>query len=513
MAQDSETAASTAADSSLVGLGEVEKRVLSYAAAIGKEFEFSVLASAMEMDEETLAESLERLVHSGILKELNWGDSYTFVRMGTLAQAYRDISSSRLRVIHKKIAEAYEKRYPDPPPNIIPEMGRHFFLGKIHDKSLLYNRYAAKLAIDAFSPTVAIRHMERAQEDLASLPGDHRVEEADVLKEIGQQYVALGEDERADSIYQECLKKLPEEEVTLRALLLLARANVAREIDKLWLTSQLCEEAIRLLEKAGHKKGLALAHRTLSRTANRAGQYEVGRKEIEAAIALLTPGEDDGEIAICYIDLGNIVSEISSERDPGKALEIYKKAIQVLESLHDYNELARALNNYALALMPDRPQEALEGIMKARAVSKMAEDRRGLGWWLFNSVEIRLALGQVEEAIRDNEEAGKILTLLNDAFGIQQVALNQGIIAQHRKSFEESERAYMESAKRAEKLGYSVVLVEVLVHSAMMYAEWGKKEEAAREISRIQKLGEDKVYTSLKSTYDRLKEQVGLPAP
>jgi tetratricopeptide (TPR) repeat protein len=487
----------------------METRVLSYAASIGKEFDFSVLARAMEMGEEPLAEILEGLVNHGILKELKAGDSYAFARAETLTQAYHEISSSRLRLIHAKIAEAYEKLHPDPTPDIIPEMARQFYLGRVHDKSLLYNRYAAAQAMNAFSPDVAIRYLERAREDLAALPDDHRLEEADVLKEIGEQYDALGDDARAEEFYGESLKKLPEEDATMRALVLLSRAETARETDKLTLARQYCEEAIPLLEKVGHKKGLAMAHRSLGRAAFRDGQLEVGRRELEMTIQLLDPTENAKELARCYIDLGNIHSEIQEPDANTKSIGFYRKAIQALETLHDYPELARAHNNLALALMPARPTEAMEENKKARMYSEMTKDRRSMGWWCFNGVEIRLALGQIEEAIRDNEEADKILSLVNDPFGLQQVTLNKGIIAQYRKSYAESEKAYLESLKRAEKLGYVSVEVETRVHLASMYLEWGKQAEAAKEISRVQGLGEERVYLALKELYKELKEKVG----
>jgi hypothetical protein len=509
MAPVNETIDSATIARTLAGLGDAEKRVLSYAAAMGKEFDFAVLSVAIEMDEEPLAESLERLVHVGILKELKEGDSYAFAREETLAQAYRDISSSRLRVMHRKIAEAYEKLHPEPAPDIIPEIGRQFHLGKVYDKSVVYNRYAAKLARGAFSPDTAIRYLEQVREDLSALPGDHRLEEADLLKELGDRYDELGEGAKADEFYGESLKKLPEEEVTLRALTLLSRADAVRVMDKLDLTRQYCEEAIRLLEKAGHKKGLALAHRALSRAAYRSGNLETGRKEIETALQLLTPGEDPRLMAGCYIDKGNIHSGITSPEEQAKSIESYRMAINILEPLKDYRELARAHMNLAITMMPDRAGEAVEEIERARVCSEKAMDKRGLGWRLFNGVEMFMAVGRVEEAERDNEEAGRILSKLNDPVGVQQVALNRGILAQHRKSYEESERAYIGSLKMAEKLDYRQVITEVLVHLALLYAEWGKNEDVVKAIARVQQLGEDNVYAALKAAYENLKRRVG----
>jgi tetratricopeptide (TPR) repeat protein len=509
MVQSTEKAPPPGVANPLAGIKDTEKRVLSYAAAMGLEFDFSVLSAATDMEEEPLAESLERLVHRGILKELNWGDSYAFVQVVTLARAYRDVSSSRLRIIHKKIAEAYEKLHPEPTPDEISRMARHFHLGGISEKAIVYNRYAATLAENAFSPDVAIQYLERAREDIVSLEGDHRSEEADVLKEIGEQYSMMGDSVKADEFYSECLKKLPEEEVTLRALLLLSRANAAREMDKLETMRRDCEEAIRLLEKVGHRRGLALAHRTLARAAYKFGQVEVARKEIETTLGYLDVEKDAKEVARCYIEFGNILSIMPDPEEMNKAIEYYQKAIQRLEPLHDYPELGRAHNNLAVALGTAHPREALKELTESRICAEKSKDRHSVGWALFNSVELHLALGEEEQAARNNEEAMRILSKYDDPVAMQHITLNEGILAHHRKAYEESERAYLGSLKLAESLGYPPDVVEVLRYMAEMYADWGKNEEAVKAVSRIMEIGEEQVFSIYRPSYEALKKRLG----
>jgi tetratricopeptide (TPR) repeat protein len=492
------------------GLGETDRRVLSFGAAIGKEFDWSVLITATEMDEEPLAELLERLVHRGILKELNGGDTYAFVRIESFTQAYRDISTSRLRVIHKKVALAYEKLHPNPTPEVIPEIGRHFYLGGVHEKSLLYNRYAARTAMAAFSPDVALFYLERARENLAALPGDHRLETADVLKEMGEQYSAMGDASRADQFYGESLAKLPEEEVTMRGLVLLSRAIAAREMDKLGLLRKYCEDALQLLEKAGHRKGMALAHRTLSAAAYKEGKFEAGWMEIEATLALLDPEKDARDVASCYIGFGNLLSSRPTPEEQARAIEYYRMAIKTLEPLHDYPRLGSAHNNIAVAIGVSNPREALNELKEARTCAERSRNRRFLGWVLFNSVEMHLELGEEMQAAQNNAEARRILSRYDDPSGLQHVAFNDGILAHRRKAFEDSEKAFRESLKRAEDIGYPSLIAEVLIYMAMMYADWGKKDEANRVVSRIREIGEEKVHPSNRLYYENVKKRLSV---
>src|ERR1700688_680467 len=166
-------------------LGPDQLRTLAYASAIGREFDFSLLVSAMGAEEEPLAEEVEKLTHLGILRERSGGDRFGFVAEEARARIYQSLTASRLRVLHRKIAEAMERQFPEPPAEILPELGRHFFLGRVPEKSHEYNRRAAALARSDDAPEVAAHHLERARIDLRALPGNHVHREAELDRELG----------------------------------------------------------------------------------------------------------------------------------------------------------------------------------------------------------------------------------------------------------------------------------------------------------------------------------------
>ncbi len=494
----------------LASLGEREQRVLSYAAAMGKEFRFDVLALVTEMEEEALAEVLEGLVHRGVVRELAGGDVYVFVREEMLGQAYRSISSSRLRVIHKKIAEGYEKVYSaNPPQEVIAEMGRHFHLGKVADRSLLYNRYAATLARGSFSPETAKAYLERVVEDLRGLPGDHRTEQADVLREVGEIHLSMGEAVEADGLFNQCLSLLPPDEPVLRALVLLSRAETARMTDKLSLTHRWCDEAIALLDKAGHRRGLAMAHRLLSRAAFKEGSYENGKKEIEAALALLDPTEDTKEVARAYIDLGNAYTNRMDDEALGLAVAAYRKAIASLAALQDYRELCRAHTNLAVAIGNSDPATAVAELREAQAAGRKAGDRRSVGWAQFNSVEFLLEMGEVREAEEANAQAAAVLEKIDDPMGVQQVTLNRAILAQHRGALAEAEKIFRQALHLAEDLGYESLVAEMHLRLSVLYLAMGREKDAQGEFALTESLGGEPVLSYARPLYRSTKERLG----
>ena len=67
-------------------------------------------------------------------------------------------------------------------------------------------------------------------------------------------------------------------------------------------------------------------------------------------------------------------------------------------------------------------------------------------------VEMRLQLGQVEEAERDNQQARRLLERANDPLGLQQVVANSGLISEKRAQWEDAELAYRSAIEQADKL-------------------------------------------------------------
>src|SRR5208282_57344 len=114
----------------LESLSPEQHRILAYASAIGSEFDFPLLLGAMGIDEEGLAEEVERLVHRGVLTERAGGERFAFTEEEFRARIYRSLTESRLRVLHRKIAEVLERTHPEPTLSVLAELGRHYFLGR-----------------------------------------------------------------------------------------------------------------------------------------------------------------------------------------------------------------------------------------------------------------------------------------------------------------------------------------------------------------------------------------------
>lgn len=450
MGDSGDASAASAERPLLPPLSNEEMRILAYASAIGREFDFPLLVAAMEAHDESLAEQLERMTHVGVLRERPGGDRFAFVQDEIRARVYQGLTASRLRVIHRKIGEAMERLYPQPPPEIFPELGRHFFLGKVPEKSYGYNRRAAEIAQQNDAPEEAAHHLERAWIDLRALPGDRPAEEAELAEELGALYYSLGDVRAADRMFVAGLAKA--KDPARQARLYLGRAEVARDDLDGEAGRIAARQAEGLFQEQGDTIGLAAVHRVLGRMAFHRGNYRDALDESLEALHLLQQRADRRTLGRLCIDIGNSFSMLGAEVREDAA-EWYRRAIAHLTEVEDWSEVARAYLNLATLTGQTRPIDGLESLEKGREFAERAHEPRWAGWGLAMGVEMRLHLGQVEEAERDNQAARRLLERASDTLGLQQVQTNAGLIAERRGQWEDAEAAFRASIALAEQAG------------------------------------------------------------
>jgi tetratricopeptide (TPR) repeat protein len=494
----------------LESLSPEQHRILAYASAIGSEFNFSLLVGAMGIEEEVLAEELERLVHLGALVERAGGERFAFAEEEFRARIYRSLTESRLRVLHRKIAEVLEKMYPDPPLPVLQELGRHYFLGKVPTKSYEYNRRAAEAARTAEEPEVAAHHLERVLLDLASLPGNRRGEQAEVAEALGDLYFALGNFPSADVRFTEALERLGTETPRVRARLLLARAEVARENLDLDTAVQRATEAQRLFEDGGDRLGSAQTHRLLGRVAFQRGSYRESLEECLHALDLIGDEEVEPFLGRLAIDIGNAFALLGPEvRDV--AIEWYGHAIERLEHEGDWIDLSRANHNLGVLTGEVRPQDGLEFLEKAQLAAERGHDTRAMGRALISSVELLLALGQLEEAERNNEQVARLLEHLSDELGREQVEVNRGQIAERRGQWEDGEHAYEKAIDICRRLQLPGDEAEATFYLARLRYKTRDLEGARRAYATALELNLTELRPQHAPAFLELGRQIGVP--
>lgn len=443
----------------LEGLAPLDRRVLVYASALGPEIEFPLLVAAMEVDEELLAEAFERLVAHGILRERPGGDRFLFQDEGVRSQLYRGLTQSRLRVVHRKLGEVMERRSRNPSPEVVRELARHFFLGRLPQKSYAYNLDAADRAEAEGKPEVAALHLERVRIDRASVPGLSPDSDSRLAERLGRLYYALGDLRAAARLYAEGLDRADPGDLRRQADLWIARAAIARDLRETDAAMAGTRKAQELYQIVGDTAGLARVHRTLARLAIDRGRDREAIEEGMSALELLQRQPDPATLGSLSIDLGNAFRRL----DPGlltEAVEWYDRAIAQLAEAGEETRLAEAHLARGEALREIRPEEALEDFASSRAAAERAHDPIAEAAALLEGIPARLRLGQVDEAERDNQMAERLLGPRDAPRALERIRLNTGLLKERRGQWEEAESAYQSAVDRALRLQDAPALAE-----------------------------------------------------
>ncbi len=490
-------------------LSPEQHRILAYASAIGSEFDFSVLLGAMGLDEEVLAEELERLVHLRVLSERAGGERFAFAEEEFRARIYRSLTESRLRVLHRKIGEVLERMNPNPTLPVLIELGRHYFLGKVPAKSYEYNRKAAEAAHAAGESQVAADHLERVLLDLATLPGDRLNQQAEVAETLGDLYYSLNNFRNADLRFTEALERLGTGSPRVRARLLLSRAEVARESLDLDTAVTRATEALRLFESFDDRIGCGQAHRLLGRVAWLRGAYWDSLEECMRALDLAGTSDDSRFLGSLCIDIGNAFALLGPEVR-NVAIEWYERAVERLDHPGSRGELARAYYNLGTTVGEVSPQDALEYLEKGRLAAERAHDSRSVVRALLSGVEFLLALGQVEDAERDNEQAGRLLEHISDELATAWVQLDRGLIAERRGLWEEAEAAYKSTVEMCRRFQLPADEAEGAFRLANLRYKTRNVEGARRAYAVASDLNLAELRPQLATPFLELGRQLGL---
>ena len=197
--------------------------LLGFAAAIGREFSYRLLASASQMNEDVLVQSLDELWTRRII-QTQGAETYNFTHGKLLDAAYENLSAARRPLVHRRIAQSLlaeaEKGF-DLKSAIV---ARHLERAGQYQEAMDHYLEAAQEARRVFANRDAISHLEKALGLLSEKVGvkedtQKRVESKS-LELLGDIYEMAGDNKRARGIYADSLTQVAPEARLSRARLL-----------------------------------------------------------------------------------------------------------------------------------------------------------------------------------------------------------------------------------------------------------------------------------------------------
>jgi len=492
----------------LAALDEAEQRVISVSAVLGSEFPFTLLLRASGEDEEHLTEELDRLVGRGLLFERP-GELLAFPDDRVRTEVYDRLTESRRRLLHRRAAEALEASGTTDLTTIYA-LARHFYLGRVDEKSIQYNREAADVAMRSFSPEVAREHLERALESHRRLRPDDWDGETELVIELALQIDHQGELKQAETLLREhrarrgLRRRLSPHVLALLDLYLariLTDQGEWREAEK---TSRTVLDSVDL---AGQPRTTMNGRRLLGETLYYMGRYEEALREVDELLRLAQETKDERGAASAMIWRANVLVMLG--RSEGAFAEAREGAL-TLERLGDAREAAHAHLFLGVLIagsggVATRLPDAIREFEQAIRLAEKAHDVRRLGWSLFNIADILRMSGRLDEAIVHNRRSREILERIGDRFGLVQSLIIQGKIGLDRGEYDQAEVDLLDAYRLVRELKAPADEVDVLLRLAQLSYARGDRASARRRVAELERQHLVTLRPDIASDFDRLK--------
>jgi len=489
-------------------LGEVADRTLAVAAVIGPEVRFEVLLKASAEEEERLAEAVDDLVGRGLLLERP-GELLTFADDRYRLEVYDRLTASRKRLLHRRVAEAIDEMGVGDLATIYA-LAHHYYLGKVDEKALQYNRAAAEIAERSSSPEAARDHLERALESFRRLHPDDWTGETELVLALAQQVGHAGELKQAEEILRGHLarkglaKRLPPHIVALLELYL-ARIQTDRGDWK--VAEKTTERLLKTVDLSEDPLARVSLHRLRGEALYYMGRYPEALAEHTEELRLAREAGNDRAAELGRARRANVLAMMGRAKE---ALEEGRAAAATLEKLGDLREAAHARMFVGVVLAgergpPRRLDEAIAELREAGRIAERAHDLRRLGWALFNEADLLHENGAFDDAVERNTRSREILERIGDRFGLVQSMIVAGKIALDRGDYDRAEADLLEAYRLVRELKAPADEVDVVLRLAQLSYARGDRASARRRVRELERQNLPALRPDVAEEFERLK--------
>lgn len=492
-------------------LDEFEERVAAAGAVLGPEFSFALLLRASGEDEETLAETVDRLVGAGVFLERP-GENLAFADERVRARVYDGLSESRRRLLHRHVGEALEAAGSADLPTIYA-LARHYHLGKVDEKSIPFNRTAAEIALRADAPEVAVEHLGRALESHRRLHPDDWEAETDLVLELAQQIDRVGRLEQAETILRQHLARRDLSSRVSPAIYALTELYLAKiltdrgEWHEAERTLRKMAEPASLKQLEGHPTVLIAIHRLTGEALYYAGRYPEALAEHTEELRLADAMGNVRARALGEVRRANVLAMMGKSES---AITDVRNAARTLEDLGDTSEAAYAhlfvgVVIAGLPAVPPRYAESIAEFAEAKRLGEKAKDPRRVGWALFNTADILREMGQLSEATEENARSREILERIGDRFGLVNAMIIQGKILTDQGEYERAEVELLDAYRIVRELKIPADEVDVVLRLAQLSYARGDRASARRRVVELERNDLATLRPDLAIDFERLK--------
>lgn len=331
-------------------LGADTAAVLSYAAVIGRHFDFDLLLRLTGLEEETIVRALALLIERQlIIEEAGPEDRYRFRHELIRETVYEDLLRRERRMKHREVMEVLETQEALHPETcdctIVEQLAYHSQQARVLPQAAHYARRAGDRAFGLHAYSEAAAHYEAA---LESDEGQDSLARAELLARIGHSVYPLGDFQRSTRYWHEALA-LYEQRGEHRRVGDLYRwlGYAAWELNNPKAAFDYTRTALERLEPEPPGRELAMASSALSRLYMLTNQHNESIEWGERALALAAVLGDDGVRSHALNNIGVSLAE-RGEHETGiaklvQSLELARAAVLPNDVVRAYSNLGGML--------------------------------------------------------------------------------------------------------------------------------------------------------------------------
>jgi DNA-binding SARP family transcriptional activator len=413
--------------------------LVSWAAAIGRQFDADILGRATEMPSGEMLAALEKLERCAIIRVSDEGRCYDFTHDLIRDAAYRAISGPRRVLVHRHIARASQSVH-DPDSALAGDIVRHASLAGDHAMAVTAAIAAGQRCLRMFAYSEAMSVAQLGLQLADSLPEKERIEkQMDLLDVIVTSRTAVRErlpfarriTELMESARHLGLAQTASLGAHLLACLHSESNDLARAADATIASAEISratDPRSAAYMMANTARCLLFIERDIPRAQSLLGEVEtiiktVGGDHIEIPLGLGYLYAHRGEKELATVQLERAMAMAAREQDHWREWCAGVRLVTLALETRDFDaaqrhcdrllEIARKMSGGSEGVRTDVfaeivrfAREGEERDLRAKLDElRMVDSKSDLAWALTFIAELELERGRADSARRDAEEA------------------------------------------------------------------------------------------------------------
>jgi predicted ATPase/DNA-binding SARP family transcriptional activator len=489
----------------LMPLSPEARTTLALAALLGRQFSSSLLCTARNLSEETVAEHVDEAIRLYLLVALSnngqqrQDEDLSFTHDKIREVLYLSLNPLRRRTFHRQVAQAMEKYYTAHPHPHYSQLAHHYQMAEEYGRAVEYFLKAAHQAASIYAFVDTADCMEKALELLIS--EEDQPLRAEILRQLAADiYLYIGRPGRAI-------------ETGMAACSLWHKlGNVEKEAET-WLDVAFAlhwqgreEEAIECIQRAltgleqrpGERRLLAKAHAQWGLAATNIGDTKTAREQMERAEELHTHiGGNDPFISVVTLWARSWYSFLAET--PQKMLEYAQQAAQVCRDTRRLGWEPMATYSAAWAYMllgkiDESKNAANETLEKAQRFN--AVGAQGWAYLVLSFIAIQQARWQDVQLY--SAKAQEIASMLNDRDLQARLLWGRSMSSGRQGDWEAAVSYSREGLRVLEQKGVaSLIYPYLLVQAARTHLQAGMLQQAQQYLEQGMTIAQQRDYQHL----------------